>query len=119
MFRDVGFWGQIKSLAGVPGRAHRGLTVRTYNYQLTSTFIGFALLTVNPQRKWALITNDSPVDLIVSFGDVAPTPSHTIKPNGCMLINEDMMWTGAVSAVVSLAMGGGQQATISEASVEP
>jgi len=96
---DSGYVGQIKSLAGVLSAPGRGLSVNVESVDLL-TSINKQVLQSNSCRKWAVLQNINADDITVFFGDIAAAGVAGVRlaKYGSLIINEDLSWTGAMTA---------------------
>lgn len=96
---DAGFNGEARSMANVVGRNGQGLRIYQANPQPTTTAV--IVLSPSPNRKWALIQNVGSVDCYFSadeaFTDLG-TVGFKLTPDGNLLFNDEMPWTGALYA---------------------
>lgn len=105
MGRDVGYLGQLVSLAGVKGAQGKGLLI-TGGEATINAGTPERVLDSNPQRVWALLTNDGAVNVTIIFGDASgDSGTHVLVPNGSLLINEFMRWTGAIVSTCAAGVG--------------
>lgn len=93
---DVGYVGQLVSLAGVKGRTSGGIVT-------TGTVLDLAaavtLCGPNPRRIWALVQNVSTAGEIIRIQIGLQGAFYVyLNPYGTLLINDNMRWTGALGA---------------------
>lgn len=105
MGRDTGYHGQLLSLGGIKGAQGKGITITGAEATITAGTLE-RILNSNPQRLWALLTNDGTVNVALVFGDASgDSGAHVLVPNGSMLINQDMPWIGGIMAAVAAGVG--------------
>lgn len=102
-YRDPGYVGRIKSLAGVLGREGAGLIVNQGSYAAGTSF--GQILQNNPARKWAIIELDPDENEYgyIAFGDECSGTRLHLKAGGVLIINEELPWTGSVSVMAETA----------------
>lgn len=108
---DAGYRGQVVSLAGVKGRPGLGTKTKEAILVLVALVEELAL-EANPGRVWALITNDSPYDVLFDFG--TGKNLHTLRPYGNLLINKNLPWTGQVEVYCVTTFTGNQTLSVTE-----
>lgn len=97
--RDTGYNGTLKSLAGIGGAQGMGLVCQVESVSLL-TSVNTQILQSNPCRSWAFMQNINASPITVFFGDIAAAGVAGVRliQNASLLINEDLRWSGAMTA---------------------
>lgn len=101
--RDQGYIGQYISLAGRKGAPGKGLKIWSSTPAPGTTPV--VVCSPNSDRVYALITNEGTIDVKIAFDESFGNGYHTLKPNGSMLINQDMPWIGGIYAETAAGTG--------------
>lgn len=97
VIHDTGYKGVLVSLGGVESEKGRGLRLEDHSV-VVATGATVQILSSNPARKWAIISNnsDSGTTFFIRFGGLTYLVSLELGEK--LLINERLPWTGAVYA---------------------
>lgn len=93
---DSGYRGQIVSLAGVKGRLGLGLKLQM-DAVAVDNVTRVQVLQSNPQRVFAIMTNEGDVDVLFALtGDTGYALHRVAARGGVFQIDKDLPWTGGV-----------------------
>lgn len=98
-YKDAGFQGRLRSLAGVYGKA--GLGSKTgVGFGTTMASPGEVILAANPHRCYCVIKNVGTFDCVIGLGQ---GNSFTLSPGDGYQVDQLTPWTGQIWAMSSAA----------------
>ena len=98
MPRDIGYNGQLYSLAGTAGRTGQGLNVTNYHLLFPLGYSTDNALGANSGRCWMLVQNAGTARVYYRFGSELPTVGDLfLDPGGVLQIDKQLPWTGSIT----------------------